>query len=416
MGLDMQQRRALTEEIAQRYRAAPKREKSKILDEFTAATGYHRKYASHLLTHWGTTRLVQGGGGTVEVKVAHGAQLPERRGRPRTYDTEVVEGLEKVWAAFGMMCGKYLAAAIRTHMHEPAFLAGLALSTRVREKLQLMSPATIDRLLAGARSRLKPYGISHTRPAHGAILAQVPIRTFTEHPAEPGYFQADLVGHDGGEASGEFCYTLTATDPATGWSEPRAVPNKAGKWTVEALDWISLQVPVPVYGWHTDNGSEFLNGHMMRYCRARDIYLSRSRFHKKNDNCYVEQKNDAVVRRWVGYLRYEGEQHCRLLNELYDTLRLLVNFFYPQRKLIEKQRVGSSVRKRYDTPRTPYQRVLESEVIDKETKSALRAQMAELDLLELQRRLNACSQRLLSAVERNHSPTLLERPSDGPRE
>jgi hypothetical protein len=146
---------------------------------------------------------------------------------------------------------------------------------------------------------------------------------------------------------------------------------------------------------------------MERYCEAAGLAFTRSRFYKKNDNCYAEQKNDAVVRRWVGYLRYEGESHCARLNELYDTLRLLVNFFYPQRKLIEKQRLGSKVHKRYDSPQTPYQRVMASEAIDERTKTTLQAQMAELDPLALQRQLTEHSQRLLAAVQRSGSSALL---------
>lgn len=409
MGLDMQQRRALTEQTAKRYRAGSKAEKSKILDEFTAVTGYHRKYASHLLTHWGRARLVRVSGETVRIKVGEGASPQERRGRKRYYDEAVVEGLKQVWAVFGMMCGKYLAAAMRTFLPYPEFLVELELEESVREKLQEISPATIDRLLSAERAALSPTGIAHTKPARGAILERVPVRTFAEQPSEPGYFQVDLVGHDGGQAGGDHCYTLTSTDPATGWCEPRAVRNKAGRWTTAALEWIEAHSPIPVQGWHSDNGTEFLNAHMERHCEADGFEFTRSRFYKKNDNCYAEQKNDTVVRRWVGYLRYEGEEHCPLLNELYDTLRLLVNFFYPQRKLIEKQRLGSKVRKRYDTPQTPYQRVMASEAVDEQKKSALRAQMAELNPLTLQRRLNACSQRLLNAARGTSTPTLLRR-------
>ena len=324
-----------------------------------------------------------------------------------------MEALKRVWAVFGMMCGKHLAAAMRTFLPHPEFLAELELEESVREKLQEISPATIDRLLAAERAALSPTGIAHTKPAHGAILQRVPVRTFAEQPREPGYFQVDLVGHDGGEAGGDHCYTLTSTDPATGWSEPRAVRNKAGRWTTEALEWIEAHSPIPVQGWHSDNGTEFLNAHMERHCEAGGFEFTRSRFYKKNDNCYAEQKNDAVVRRWVGYLRYEGEQHCALLNELYDTLRVLVNFFYPQRRLIEKQRIGSKVRKRYDTPKTPYQRVMACEVVDEQRKAALRAQMAELNPLTLQRQLTECSRRLLNAVRRNSCSTRGNCAADG---
>jgi hypothetical protein len=290
---------------------------------------------------------------------------------------------------------------MRRHLPRAEFLHELGLSEEVREKLQRISPATIDRVLAEERKKLEVKGISHTRPATGSLLSRIPVRTFAEQPAQPGYLQGDLVGHDGGDGSGEFCYTLNATDPYTGWCEPRAVMNKAGRWTTAALDRITELCPIPILGWHTDSGSEFINAHMKRYCEGGDILFTRSRFGKKNDNCHVEQKNDAVVRRWVGYLRYEGGEACELLNELYDSLRLLVNFFYPQCKLISKHRIGSKVRKNYDEPRTPYERVMECEQVGEQTKAALTEQMSRLNPLELQRRITTVSEHLLQLAGRD---------------
>jgi len=412
MGLDMHQRKALTEELARRYRTAGKKEKGKILDEFTSVTGYHRKYASHLLTHWGKTTVLRFDGKLLRLKAGRSNTSEERRGRTRVYDREVAEALKKVWAIFGLMCGKHLAVVLRTHLPHPQFLCELGLSSEVREKLQQISAATIDRLLSEERKRNKLKGTSHTKTAGGGILNRIPVRTFAEHPVQPGYFQADLVGHDGGDASGEYCYTLNTTDPATGWCEPRAVRNKAGKWTCEALDWIASHSPIAVHGWHTDNGTEFLNAHMERYCSDRRIDFTRSRIDKKNDNCHVEQKNAAVIRFWVGYLRYEGEQQCALLNELYAHLRLMFNFFYPQRKLIEKHRHGSKVTKRYDEPRSPYRRILESDYVQERTKEQLREQMDELNPLELTQRINEISQKLIAAASReseNQRESLLVR-------
>ena len=400
MELDMHQRNGITEKLASRYRAANKAEKSRLLDEYTEITGYNRKYAIHLLTHWGKVQRVRIDGELVRLKAGRSEKTQERRGRKRVYDEEVFEALKRLWAIFDMVCGKLLAPAMRTHLARPEFLEELGLPDEVREKLQRISPATIDRLLAGERKKLAVKGSAHTTRAREAILSRIPVRTFADHPTKPGYLQADLVGHDGGDASGDFCYTLNSTDPVTGWCEPRALLNKAAKWTTQALRWVRFRCPVPIRGWHTDSGKEFINAHMERYCSGKQIEFTRCRFGKKNDNCHVEQKNDALIRRKVGYLRYEGEKECALLNELYDSLRLLSNFFIPQQKLIAKERIGSKVRKRYDEPRTPYERVMEHTEVSKTVKAHLRKQMQQLDPLDLQRRINEVHTRLINTAKK----------------
>jgi hypothetical protein len=189
----------------------------------------------------------------------------------------------------------------------------------------------------------------------------------------------------GGVSHGEFAFTLNLTDACTGWTEPRAGKNKAQKWTVQALNAIKEVLPFELLGVDSDNGSEFLNAHLVRYCAQRNITFTRSRPYRKNDNCFVEQKNDDIVRRYVGYQRYEGEEQVALLNAPYDRVRLFVNFFPPSAKLVKKTREGSKVKKLYDDPQTPCQRLLRSEHVPERAKCRLRQQFDSLNPAELQR-------------------------------
>ncbi len=204
----------------------------------------------------------------------------------------------------------------------------------------------------------------------------------------------DLVAHDGGATRGEYLYTLTLTDVATGWTEMHAVRNKAQKWVFPALQLLVEQLPFALKGLNADNGGEFINHNLYTWCRAHYVAFSRSRPYRKNDNPYVEQKNNAVVRTAVGYLRYDTQEQRRLINQLYAAQCPLVNFFYPSTKLIEKVRVGARVYKRYDAPRTPYQRVLDSKQVRQAAKRKLRAQFKDLNPTALARFVVALQARL----------------------
>ncbi|WP_083816150.1 integrase catalytic domain-containing protein [Thermodesulfobium narugense] len=215
----------------------------------------------------------------------------------------------------------------------------------------------------------KPKGKTYTKP--GSLLkSQIPIRTFSEWDESiPGYLEIDLVGHEGGDLRGEFIQTLTAVDICTGWIEIDALRNKAQRWVFESIDEIKKRLPFKLFGIDSDNGAEFINHQPHRYCVENNITFTRSRKYRKNDNCYVEQKNYSVVRKYVGYFRYDREVELITLKRLYESLRLYINFFQPVMKQISKERIGSKVTKKYDKARTPYQRILENpgvEKIDKE--------------------------------------------------
>ena len=280
MGLAMSTRRELTEELARRYRQAGRKEKGVILDEFVETTGYQRKYAIHLLNWWGRRRLVWIDGKPVKLVVGR-RRRGKRRARPRRYDQQVLKALKQIWYVFDFMCGKRLVMVLRTMLPKLESFGEIQVSAEVRAKLLTISAATIDRLLAAERNRLRLKGRSRTRP--GTLLKhQIPIRTFADwNEQEPGFFEIDLVAHDGGDASGDFCQTLTITDVDTGWVDLHGLKNKAQRWTHAALECARRELPIPIKGIDTDNGSEFINHHLLSYCTDHDITFTRGRPYRK---------------------------------------------------------------------------------------------------------------------------------------
>lgn len=378
MGLSMAERRAVTNQMAKRYAKASKTEKGRILDELCALTGWTRRHAIRAL------------GEAIRPPIR-----PDRPPRPRVYGPEVLEPLKVVWATLNGPAGKRLAPFMTEIVAALERCGELQVDPETRAKLQQISAATIDRMLAPERARLRIKGRSGTKP--GSILKrQIPIRTFAEwDDARPGFCEVDLVAHDGGHAYGEYCQTLDLTCVATGWTECRAVKNKAQRWCFAALLEIRGALPFPLIGLDSDNGSEFINDQLFRYCTKEGITFTRSRPYRKNDNCFVEQKNWPVVRQSVGYARYDTPAELEVLNELYAVLRLYVNFFQPQMRLVSKTRRGATVTKRFDVARTPYQRVLASPHVSSKTKATLTQTYLELNPAELKRQITACQDRLL---------------------
>jgi hypothetical protein len=262
--------------------------------------------------------------------------------------------------------------------------------------LVAMSPATIDRRLAPARAAMALRGRSHTKP--GSLLkSQIPIRTWAQwDDAVPGFVEIDLVGHEGGNALGEHCYTLTVTDIATGWTENRSVPNKARTWVIAALEEIAKIMPFPLLGIDSDNGSEFINHHLLTWCEHRKVTFTRSRPGNSNDGAHVEQKNWAVVRTIVGYHRYDTAAELLLLNRIWLLQSLITNFFLPQQKLVSKVRDGAKVTKTYDVPTTPHRRAERHTAVAAEDKTIMNDTLAELNPAAIQRQIQALSAELLS--------------------
>ena len=368
----MRERQAITKEMARRYKRASKRERGLMLDELCALSGYNRSYAARLLRE------------KVRGEPPRGRR---RRGRRPAYGPELIAPLSKVWATLGGICGKRLAAVMGRTVAALERHGELTLTDEARAQLLTMSAATIDRLLAGRRRRLRLKGMSHTKP--GSLLkSQIPVRTFAEwDQGRPGFVEIDLVGHEGGDARGEFAYSLCATDVASGWTEARIVRNRARRWTFEALLDVRACLPFPLLGIDSDNGGEFINAHLVSWCSEQHVTFTRSRAYEKNDSCYVEQKNWSVVRRETGYGRYDSDEERALIAAIYADLRLYVNFFLPSVKLLAKQRTGAKVYKRYDKALTPHERLLALGALEKATAARLEAQYLSLNPAALRRRL-----------------------------
>ena len=389
MRLTMQERKTVTKAMAEQYRRARKKEKGRLLDQFVDATGYDRHYAAWLLQRHGKRVAFKPG-----VVLEGNAQVRARPGRKRRYGEEVVEALKKVWIMMDYLSGKLLAPALPEVVPRLVALRELRITKSVLKQLLAVSAATIDRLLKAERAKHALKGRTTTKP--GTLLKhQIPIRTFSDwDEATPGFLEMDLVGHDGGKVEGDYCFTLDLTDVATGWTELAAVQNKAQKWVFEALQGLRRRLPFTVRGLDSDNGSEFINHHLLAYCQEQQITFTRSRPYRKNDNCYVEQKNWSVVRRHVGYARYDTSDALDLLNALYGLLSDYINFFIPSMKLQEKTRDGAKVRKRYDIAKTPYQRILDSKDVTRAVKDRLRRRYEQLNPAALHRQIQSIQKRL----------------------
>lgn len=395
MRLKMKARQEVTAVTAGQYRGASKKEKRVLLDQFISTTGYSRWYARFVLRHQG--RRVQVDRQTVVLAVRSGSRRKGRK-RLRVYDEKVATALLKLWRIMDYICGKRLQPILPELVTVLERHNEFRCDKETRAKLFHISAATIDRLLKPERRQHELRGRSGTKP--GTLLKkQIPIRTFADwDELQPGFAEIDLVGHDGGLAAGDYCQTLDLTDIATTWTETEAVRNKAQAWVFEALKNLRKNLPFPLLGLDSDNGSEFINKHLLAYCQHEKLSFTRSRPYRKNDNCFVEQKNYSVVRRAVGYQRYDTEAQLQLLNELYATLRLYTNFFQPTMKLQFKQRVGSKVTKRYDRAQTPYQRVLAAPQIAKAKQELLRAKYETLNPAALKRKITRLQARLLKTT------------------
>jgi hypothetical protein len=337
----MKARQEVTKTTAGQYRGAGKKEKSRILDQFVSTTGYSRWYARLVLRHEG--RRLQTDKRTILLAVREQAK---KRKRASFYDEKVQTALIKLWRIMDHICGKRLQPLLPELIHILERHNEFSCDRETKAKLLRISAASIDRLLQPERRKYELRGRAGTKP--GTLLKkQIPIRTFAEwDEQQPGFVEIDLVAHDGGVGAGDYCQTLDLTDVATTWTETLAVRNKAQAWVFAALKEIRQKLPFPLLGIDSDNGSEFINTYLVEYCQQQKLSFTRSRPYRKNDNCFVEQKNYSVVRRAVGYQRYDTELQLRLLNELYATLRLYSNFFQPTMKLKSKERVGSKVTKR----------------------------------------------------------------------
>jgi len=386
----MKEKKAIYRETAKRYQKARKKEKQKILDEFVILVSLRRNYAATLLRSHGKKLSIRDNlilQGDITKKVA-------KRGRKKKYDSKVLEVLIKIWKIMDFICGKRLKASLSEVMKNLKEHGHINIDSEIELKLHQISASTIDRILRHERKKLEIRGISGTKP--GTILkSQISIRTWSEWDEnKPGYFEIDLVGHEGGNSQGDFAQSLDMVDVYSGWTETIALKNKASLWVRTGLDKVRTRLPFPLLGIDSDNGSEFINHHMVKYCEDKQITFTRGRSTRSNDNCYVEQKNYSIVRRAVGYNRYDTEDEVDTLNQLYDNLRLYTNHFQPVMKMKEKIRNGSKVKKRYFPPVVPYDAIMDCSSISHENKEKLKTIHDSLDLYDLKKQITKCQNRL----------------------
>jgi len=374
--------REYTEAVRGRYLYGSKKEKGKILDEFTQVIGCHRKATIRLL---------------------HQGNQPKgnkKRGRPRQYGVAVAGALRVAWEATDRVCSK------RLHPFLPELVkilrrhGDMTMITEIEAQLCQMSPSTIDRLLHPYRRLGGRHPFTTTKP--GSLLKNsIPIRTFADWEEDrSGFLEVDLVSHCGDSAEGFYLTTLSTVDVASGWSECMGVWGKGQERVGGAIYRVRKRLPFPLLGLDSDNGSEFINQHLYTYCQREGITFTRSRSYKKNDSCHVEQKNWSVVRRLVGYDRYSSRASLEALNRVYDLLRLYTNFFQPVMKLVRKTRHGAKVHKVYDMARTPYQRLLEANVLTEAKRQELAATYHGLNPILLLKQINENLEHLWNLAER----------------
>jgi hypothetical protein len=397
----MKTRKKICGRIFKRYQKAGKKGKAKMLDEYAPLPGYNRGYLARALANWGKTRYALSGGKLVKytakpaVKGRRKASAGKKTGRPEKYHAAFVKALTDIWELFGFQCGKLLAPLIRGTI---AFLVlEFNLSKELSGLLQSASPATVDRKLKKEKLRFRLKGIRAAKP--GSLLkSQIPVRAcFGRGERRPGFFELDTVSRCGANASGQSCQALTVTDAGSGWTEERALLNNARRWVKEQTACTRENLPFPMLGIGSDNGGGFINRQLLDWRTQNNIKFTRSRPYRKNGNCFVEQKNGGVVRKTVGYARFEGQKAFEALSDVYRYLNPLLNYFYPTIRLIAKEKLPSGrYKKTYGKdPKPPYQRLLESDDLRNERKEELCRRRDALNPVELKRAMDGARDRLL---------------------
>jgi hypothetical protein len=391
--ISMGTRTELIAAIGGRYRASSRVEKAKILDEFVAVSGYHRKHA---------IRLLRPGGGK---------HVAQQRRTFRRYGAEVREALVVIWEASDRLCSKRLKPILPILLAALQHHGQLAITEALRDLLLAISPATMDRLLSGIRlvargGRRRRAGFS------SAVRRAVPVRTFGDwNDPPPGFVEVDFVAHSGPSTSGSFVQTMVMTDIATGWTECLPVLVRSGALVIEALAAARSLFPFALRGVDFDNDGLFMNEPVVQWCRDEGLEVTRSRAYRKNDQAWVEQKNGAIVRRLVGYGRLEGMASAQALARLYAAARLHTNLFQPSFKLQQKTRIGARVIKRYHKPALPAARVLAHEAVDQTSKERLRHLQAQADPVLLIAEIRAAQADLGKRIDRRGLDGACEAPA-----
>ncbi len=368
--------------VRERYYNSDKAQKSKILDELCATVGFNRKYAIRILAK-----------GHKEGK--------KNSGRTRLYSEESIFHLRKLWHIMDHICSKKMQAAFPIWLE---FYQAPNFTKSVKKELLSMSSATIDRYLRQYKAQFRRYNNTGTSFGRKPQLKHIiPLKPFSQEIDRPGYVEIDTVAHCGGMLSGKFIWSLTVTDVFSGWTDNYAMWGKTSGETLSALDFIDRRLPYEMISCNVDNGTEFLNYSIYEYFKEiKQVDLTRSRAYKKNDNCHVEQKNGVYVRNTFGYERLDQELLVKYMNIIYKEYHnIFYNFFIPQLKMTRKYREGSKYRRYYDSPKTPYQRLMESDHLTMKQKSDLQKKYESLDPIKLRRQLSKKVAMFRKTCERN---------------
>jgi len=374
-------KKELISTIKPRYLKSNKSEKSKILDEFCQNTGYNRKYV---------IKILQADYDNNRVKIIG------RKPRKKIYTNEVILLAIKIWELLEYPCSQRLKGALSPMIDSLIRCDELKISDDLRNKLSTISTKTLDRRLKKERT-LKRLNRNRGTTRHGSLLkSSIPIRITNWDTSKVGFMEMDTVAHNGGNPSGEFIYSLDMVEIYSSWTEQYAVMGKGETGVVKAVKTVQNELPFALLGLDSDSGSEFINWHMVKYCDKKNLFFTRSRPDRKNDNAYVEQKNNTHIRQRLGYGRYDTKEQLNIINDLYrNELRLFDNFFRPVMKIKSKEKINNSVcKKTYDTAQTPYQRLLKSKQISKKKKQELTRIYLSLNPIKLKENINQKIQRI----------------------
>lgn len=358
-----------------RYLKATKKEKTKILDEFCKNTGYNRKYVISIFQAKCDYNLVSREG---------------RKPRAKKYGHDVMAIIVRIWELLDYPCGVRLKPALLPTLEAMTVFGEITITENIRKKIGTISERTLDRRLDNER-QIRKLNKNRGTTRHGSLLkSSIPIRITDWDTDKAGFAEIDTVSHNGGDPSGEFVSSLDLVEICSGWSEQAAILGKGEIVTVGAVDNIKKDLPFDLKGVDSDGGSEFINWHMVKYCEKKKLYFTRSRPNRKNDNAYVEQKNNTHVRKLLGYRRFDTVRQAEAINDLYrNELRLFNNFFKPVMKIASKEKINNSIcRKKYDTAKTPYQRLMESRQLSKKQKEKLESLYVTLNPVQLKKAIN----------------------------
>lgn len=365
-------KKELIDEVKPRYLKANKKDKGLILDEFCLNTGYNRNYA---------TQIMQAGYDYRRVK------REGRKARKQRYGSDVLAIAIKIWELLEYPCGARLKPSLIPMLEAMTRSGELVAEDGAKKKLKAITARTLDRRLKRERG-VRRLDRNRGTTRHGSLLkSSIPIRITNWDTNEVGFMEMDTVAHNGGSPSGECIYSLDMVEIYSGWSEQVAVMGKGEAGVAEAVDEVRNVAPFKLKGLDSDSGSEFVNWHMVRYCKGHKLFFTRSRPDRKNDNAYVEQKNNTHIRKWLGYGRYDTVEQLRAINDLYrNELGLFNNFFRPVMKILSKEKINNSIcRKTYDTAQTPYQRLLDSNQISDKEKHKLEKLYLSLNPVKLKK-------------------------------